>query len=155
MYGCDFLFLLFVGCQKGLMKTSIFLFYVGERKEKRWKNMEKEKKKRTVVFFGWWWTKHFFYKNSNSRKKANTTCVRKVEKYVFSLTQSVFGKWYLFGGPCKSPNTTKRGVSADKGEDPKWHFWLQKCHFGNGPQRGFRYLWYTNAALCWKHYRIE
>ena len=56
----------------------------------------------------------------------------------------------LFCAHSKSPNTTKIGVSAGTGENPKWHFWLQKCHFGKGPRKGLYYLWYL--VLCWKHY---
>ena len=37
----------------------------------------------------------------------------------------------------KSPSTTKIGVSAGTGENPKWHFWFPKCHFGNRPKAGF------------------
>ena len=65
---------------------------------------------------------------------------------------SVFGKWYFFGAHSKSPNTTKIGVSADTGENPKWHFWLQKCHFGISLEKGFYYLWCLKAVFCWKHY---
>ena len=65
---------------------------------------------------------------------------------------SVFGRWSFFGAHSKSPNTTKIGVSAGTGENPKWHFWLQKWHFGFSLEKGFYYLWYLKAVLCWKHY---
>ena len=74
------------------------------------------------------------------------------KKCAFSLQLSVLGKWYFFGGHSKSPNTTKIGVSADTGENPKWHFWLQKCHFGFSLEKGLYYLWYLKAVLRWKHY---
>ena len=35
----------------------------------------------------------------------------------------------LFSDQTKSPDTTKIGVSSGTGENPKWNFWLQKCHF--------------------------
>ena len=58
-----------------------------------------------------------------------------------------FGKMVLFCDHTESRNTTKIGASAGTGENPTWHFWLQKCHL-----RGFCYLRYTKAVLCWKHY---
>ena len=62
-----------------------------------------------------------------------------------------FWKMVLFCAHSKSPNTTKIGVSTGTGENPKWHFWLQKCHFGKGPGKGLYYLWYLQAVFCWKH----
>ena len=58
----------------------------------------------------------------------------------------------LFGAHSKSPNTTKIEVLADTRENPKRHFWLQKCHFGFSLEKGLYYLWYLKAVLCWKHY---
>ena len=86
------------------------------------------------------------------RKKTNTICVRKVKNRAFSLQLAVFGKWSFFGALSVSPNTTKIGASAGTGENPKWHFWSRKCHFGKGPRKGLYYLWYLNEVLCWKHY---
>ena len=67
------------------------------------------------------------------------------------MTLSVLGKWYLLW-PYQSPNATKIGAWASTRENPKWHFWLQKCHFGKGPRKGLYYLWYTKAVLIWKQY---
>ena len=58
------------------------------------------------------------------------------KKGAFSLQLSVLGEWSFFGAHSKSPKTTKIGVSAGTGENPKRHFWLQKCHFGKGPGKG-------------------
>ena len=58
------------------------------------------------------------------------------KKRTFSLQLSVFGKWSFFRAHSKSPNTTIIGVSAGTGENPKWHFWLHKGHFGKGPRQG-------------------
>ena len=79
-------------------------------------------------------------------------CSEGKRRCAFSLQLPVFGKWYFFGAHSKSPNTTKIGVSADTGENPKWHFWLQKCHFGFSLEKGFYYLWCLKAVFCWKHY---
>ena len=85
-------------------------------------------------------------------RKIGKHCVQTVKnKRAFSLQLSVLGKWSFFCGHSKWQNTIKIGVSADTGENPKWHFWLQKCHFGKGPRKGFYYLWYLKAVLCWKH----
>ena len=77
---------------------------------------------------------------------------RNKKKRAFSLQLSVFGNGPFFGGHSKWQNTKKIGVSADTGENPKWHFWLQKCHFGKGPRKGFYYLWFLKAVFCWKYY---
>ena len=53
------------------------------------------------------------------------------------------GKHYLCSEDSdhrNSPNITTIGVAAGPGENPKWHVWLQKCHFGKGPRNGFYYL---------------
>ena len=39
-------------------------------------------------------------------------------------------------------------------ENPKWHFWLQRCHFGQGPQKGALLSVIPKAVLCSKHYFI-
>ena len=80
-------------------------------------------------------------------------CSEGTKKAHFRWATICFGKMVLFfGAHSKSPNTTKIGVSAGTGENPKWHFWLQKCHFGKGPGKGLYYLWYLKAVFCWKHY---
>ena len=81
------------------------------------------------------------YLCSEGQKSAHFRCI-----YLF-LENGTF-----FGAHSKSPNTTKIGVSAGTGENPKWHFWLKKCHFGLSLEKGFYYLWYLKAVLCWKHY---
>ena len=69
------------------------------------------------------------YLCSEGKKGAHFRC-----NYLF-LENGTF-----WGAHSKSPNTTKIGVSADTGENPKWHFWLQKCHFGFSLEKGFYYL---------------
>ena len=85
--------------------------------------------------------KHYLCSLPRSTKSAHFRC-----NYLF-LENGPF-----FGAHSKSPNTTKIGVSAGTGENPKWHFWLQKCHFGFSLEKGLYYLWYLKAVLCWKHY---
>ena len=97
-------------------------------KEKRqnMKNMEKE---------------NFKKRCSEGKKSAHFRC-----HYLFLENVT-------FLVPIESPpNTTKIGVSADTGENPKWHFWLQKCHFGFSLEKGFYYLWCLKAVFRWKHY---
>ena len=106
------------------------------------------------MFFGRLWRKLvFFVKTSFFREIGkHYLCSEGQKKCAFSLQLSVFPKRYFFGAHSKSPNTTKIGVSAGTGENPKWHFWLQKCHFGFSLEKGFYYLWYIKAVFCWKHY---
>ena len=122
------------------------LFCVGERQRenvKKKKNMDKEifkKIPRKLVFLGGREQKVcvcvcFAQERHFLEQLANTICVWKA-KSVFSLTLSVFGKWYFFCDHIKSPNTTKIGVSAGTGENPKWYVWFQKCYFGKGPRKG-------------------
>ena len=61
------------------------------------------------------------------------------------------GTSFSFCNHTKSPNTTKIGVSAGTGNNPRWHFWFQMALLGFPLERGFYYLWYTKAVLCWKH----
>ena len=75
----------------------------------------------------------------------------KQKTHIFVAT-ICFGKLVLFCGHSKWQNTIKIGVSAGTGQNPKGHFWLQKCHFGKGPRKGLYYLWYLQAVFCWKHY---
>ena len=113
-----------------------------EAKEKRWTKMEKDifrkKKAQKNSVFGWLWRKRFFLiKMAFYRKYGGTLFVfRRYKKRACSLQLSVFGKWSCFCAHSKSPNTTKIGASAGTGENPKWHFWFQKCHFGKGPRKG-------------------
>ena len=63
----------------------------------------------------------------------------------------------LENGPFLCPfkvtkHNKNRGFSRHKGKTPKWHFWLQKCHFGKGPWKQLYYLWYLKAVFCCKHY---
>ena len=106
------------------------------------------------MFFGWLWRKMVFCVKLSFFRKIGKyyLCSEGTKRCTFSLQLSVFGKWSFFGAHSKSPNTTKIGVSAGTGENPKWHFWLQKCHFGFSLEKGFYYLWYLKAVLCWKHY---
>ena len=43
------------------------------------------------------------------------------------------------------------GFSKHRGK-PKWHFSLQKCHFGKGPRKGFWHSVIHKDVLCRKHY---
>ena len=133
------------------------LFYVGKKKKRKHEKNGKikfQKKPRKIVFFGWLWRKMFFFvKMSFLEKQANTICVRKVKKGAHFRCNYLFLENVTFSGAhSKSPNTTKIGVLADTRENPKWHFWLQKCHFGFALEKGFYYLWCLKAVFRWKHY---
>ena len=145
------------GFRKKMCTFCFCLFYGRERKRENMKKHGKikfQKKPRKIVFFGCLWRKLvFFVKTSFFREIGkHYLCSEGQKKCAFSLQLSVFGKRYFFGAHSKSPNTTKIGVSAGTGENPKWHFWLQKCHFGFSLEKGFYYLWYLKAVFCWKHY---
>ena len=120
---------------------------------KKWKGNFQKKKPEKIVFFGWLWGKCFFCKMSFFRKigKHYLCSDGKKQTRIFVAT-ICFWKMVLFCGHSKWQNTIKIGVSAGTGENPKWHFWLQKCHFGKGPRKGFYYLWFLKAMFCWKHY---
>ena len=126
-----------------------------KEKDKTWKTWKRiiSKKPRKIVFFGWLWRIFYlFVKLSFFRKICkHYLCSEGKKKCAFSLQLSVFGKCHFFGAHWKSPNTTTVGVSADTGENPKWHFWLQKCHFGFSLEKGFYYLWCLKAVFRWKH----
>ena len=47
------------------------------------------------------------------------------------------GEWYFFVTILNHQTLQKTGVSAGTRKNPEWHFWLQKCHFGKGPRKGF------------------
>ena len=127
-----------------------------KEKEKTWKNGKRkfQKKPRKIVFFGWLWRKMvFFCKIVIFKKNRQTLCMfGRSKKCAFSLQLSVLENVTFSGAHSKSPNATKIGVSAGTGENPKWHFWLQKCHFGFSLEKGFYYLWYLKAVFRWKHY---
>ena len=109
-----------------------------ERKRENMKNMEKghSQKKQKIMFLDSY-GKFFLLKwHFLNRQTLFIICVRKVKKRVCSLTLSVFGQCHFLCEHTKSPNTTKLGLSAGTGENPKWHFWLQKRHFGKGPRKG-------------------
>ena len=112
--------------------------------------MEKKHKKKTEnSAFGCLWRKRLF-----SAKMAFFIENRK--HYLCSEVENArFRRHYLFleNGPFLWPDKiTKhyknRGFSRHMGNTK----WLQKCHFGKGPQMGLYYLWYTKAVLPWKHY---
>ena len=46
----------------------------------------------------------------------------------------------------------KLGFQQAHGENPKWHSWFQKGHFGKGPRKGVLLSGNTEAVFCWKHY---
>ena len=137
------------------------LFMLEKEKEKIWKTWKTKisKQKEKYCFLGgceqrrWFLQKKWhFWKNRQTRFVFGR--LKKTRIFVATIC---FGKMVLFCAHSKSPNTTnstKIGVSAGTRENPKWHFWLQKCHFGKGPRKGLYYLWYLKAVLCWKHYFI-
>ena len=106
------------------------------------------------MFFGWLWRKCFFVKMSFFRQIGKHYLCSNGKKQTRIFVATIcFWKMVLFCcGHSKWQNTIKIGVSAGTGENPKWHFWLQKCHFGKGPRKGFDYLWFLKAVFCWKHY---
>ena len=55
----------------------------------------------------------------------------------------------LFCNHTKSPNTKKTGVSAGTRETQNDTFCFKSGILGRGLKRGFYYLWYTKAVLCW------
>ena len=161
--GCENNFLAVCqGVKKGFSKKKcalfVFVFFMLEQVKgtiwKKWKRKNSKKAQKNSVF--WVAVKKMFFlfvKMSFFRKIGkHYLCSDGKKKRTCSLQLSVLGKWYFFGGLSKSPNTTKIGVSADTGENPKWHFWLQKCHFGFSLEKGFYYLWYLKAVFRWKHY---
>ena len=157
--GCGTNFLQVVGVSsKGFSnkKECIFCcFYAGEsikRKDETWKRIISKRSQKIVCLGNF--EQMFFAKMAFLETLQNTMSFRKVKERAFSPTLSVFGRCHFFVLPYKSPNTTKIGVSAGTGENPKWHFWFERCHFGRGLEKGFYYLSYTKAVLCWKHYFI-
>ena len=98
--------------------------------------------------------KHVFFVNmSFFRKIGNHYLCSDGKKQTRIFVATIcFWKMVLFLWPFQVTKHYKIGVSADTGENPKWHFWLQKCHFGKGPRKVFYYLWFLKAVLCWKHY---
>ena len=144
------------GFRKKMCTFCFCLFHVGKRKRQNMKNMEKDNFKKSPekqCFLGG--CEEFFMCLQNCHfleKYANTICVRKVKKSAhFRCNYLFWENVTFFGAHWKSPNTTKIGVSADTGENPKWHFWLQKCHFGFSLEKGFYYLWCLKAVFRWKH----
>ena len=148
------------GVKKGFSKkmcTFCFcLFYVGKVKRriwKKWKRKISQKNKKNSVF----WVivkKHVsFVKMSFCGKigKHYLCSDGKKETRIFVAT-ICFWKMVLSCGHSKWQNTIKIGVSAGTRENPKWHFWLQKCQFVKGPRKGFYYLWFLKAVFCRKHY---
>ena len=68
-------------------------------------------------------------------KSASTICVREVKRHAFSLTLSVFGKWYFLWPYRITKHYEHRGCSRHR-ENPKWYFWLQNLPFWEGPSKG-------------------
>ena len=127
-----------------------------KEKDKTWKTWKRKisKKTRKIVFFGWLWRNFYlFVKLSFFRKICkHYLCSEGKKSAHFRCNYLFLENVTFFGAHWKSPNTTKIGVSADTGENPKWHFWLQKCHFGFSLEKGFYYLWCLKAVFRWKHY---
>ena len=151
MSGCEYIFVgSLSGCQNRVFEKKwalfVFVFLCWRKKKRKYEKHGKRKfQKKTEKLCFWvavnkedvFLQKWHFLKNRQ--------------------TLFVFGRKKTAHFRCnysKSPNTTEIGASAGTRENPKWHFWLQKCHFGKGPRKGVYYLWYLKAVLCWKHYFI-
>ena len=135
------------GCQKRVIEKKcalfVFVFFMLEKvKRKMWKNREKKfqtKNQKNCVFWVVVKKMVFFVKMSFLGKIGkHYLCSEGKKRCAFSLQLSVFGKCSFFWCPFKVTKHYKnRG--------------LQKCHFGFSLEKGFYYLWYLKAVLCWKH----
>ena len=113
------------------------LFYVGERKERTWKN-GKRKKNWKIVLFGCLWRKLvFFVKNVIFQRNRQTLFVfGRSKKCAFSLQLSVFGRWSFFWCPFKvTKHYKKRGFSRHRGK-PKMALLVAKVPFWVSLQKG-------------------
>ena len=145
--------------KKGIRKKNVhflFLSFLWLRKKKRkHEKMERkisEKAQKNSVFGCLWRKLVFFVKMSFFREIGkHYLCSEGKKSAHFRCNYLFLENGTFFGAHSKSPNTTKIGVSAGTGENPKCHFWLQKCHFGFSLEKGFYYLWYLKAVFCWKH----
>ena len=104
-----------------------FLCWRNRNRKKRKKKMEKAQKPCKNSFF-----KVVIQKCEKSKKWIfsknwlTLVCVGKGEKRAFSCTLSVMAKIFLCPKQCKPENTIKIGVSAEIGQNQKWHLFLKK-----------------------------
>ena len=85
------------------------------------------------MFWGWLWTKQLFQKWYN---KANTICVRRVQKIHIFVDAICLGKWYFFLWPYKITKHYKnRGLNKHKGK-PKMTLLVAKVPFWEGASKG-------------------
>ena len=119
-------------------KCALFVFgFCWKKKKRKYEKIEKKSKSqkppRKLCF---WWLWSFFLQNWHFWKMdKHYLWSEDKEKCVFSLQLPVFGKWHFFN--IQNHQTLQNlGVSAGTGENPKWHFRFQKCHFGFSPRKG-------------------
>ena len=107
---------------------------------KRKRNMKKKRKgkfqktSRKIVFLGGC-EEFVFCKTGIFEKWTKTICVRKVKKNAHFRCNYLFLESGIFV-TIQNHQTLQKGVSAGRGENPKWHFWFQKCHLGFSPRKG-------------------
>ena len=93
----------------------------------------------------------FFAKWHFLENLQNTLCVRKAKKTRTFIDTICFWKNVIFFWAYKiTKHYENRGLSRHKGK-PKMALLVWKVSFGKGPRKGFYYLGYTKAVLCWKH----
>ena len=140
MQGCENIFLQVVEVSKeGFWKNAFFfcLFYVGERKRenmKTWKRKIPIKPRKKSVF-SWLWTKAVSLLKWHLLDKIG-------KHYMYSEGKNAHFRWHYLFWKChffvtiqNHQTPQNRGFSRHR-DNPKWHFWLQKCHLGKGPRKG-------------------
>ena len=119
-----------------------------KEKEKTWKTWKNKisKKPRKIVFLGWLWRKLvFFVKMSFFRKIGkHYLCSEGQQKVRIFAATICFWKMVLFLVPIQSHQT-------HRGKPKKSTFGCKSAIFGFSLEKGFYYLWYLKALLCWKH----
>ena len=156
------IFFQLVGVSKkffGLKRKCSFCFcllYVGEsekREEKTWKQWKRKiSKTENSVFWMVMNRKDFSLRWHFLENRQTLFVFGRCKRRAFSLTLSVLGK-VTFLWPYKLTKHYKnRDFSRHRG-NPKWHFWLQKCHFGRGPRKGaLLSVIHKSCALLKKHH---
>ena len=134
-------------CQKwGFRKENcifcFFLFYVGDRETEKAKKRKRGKAKKPYknrVFLRW------SSKNMKNQKKGFfcKNCLTlfvsgREKKNAHFRAHYLFWPKFFFGPKqCKAGKTIKIVVSADIGQNPKWHLFLEKAVFWHGWKSGF------------------
>ena len=140
------------GVKKGFSNkkcTFCFCLLCWRKRNRKYENMENEnfKKDQKNSIFGWLGTKKMFLQNGIFWKIGKHYLCSEGKKPRIFVATICFWKMVLFWCPFKvTKHYKKRGFSRHGGK-PKWHFWLQKCHFGEGASKGVYYLWYLKGAL--------